>query len=83
MPQGAADAVKALAAHGLRADGEMRALAPALAPAVRPAFVRAFTAASTLRAAARHPLAVTAPGPLASQWRLWRAARRLSKARPS
>jgi len=72
-------AVTAIAAHGEAADRAFRAAAGGADPAVRPALLTAFTARRALAAARKHPEAPREPGPLATQWTLWRAARSLRK----
>lgn len=81
MPEGADAALAALAAHTIEADAHMRQLAPAIDASVRAAFVRAFAAAPVLANAARSPHSVARPGPLKTQWHIWRAARTLRSLR--
>jgi len=78
-PEGLGRAVTLMAAHGAEADEATRTAAAGVAPAARPALLPAFTAQPVLRSAAARPLSPRAPGPLATQWRLWRAARVLSR----
>jgi phytoene synthase len=75
----AADAVRAVVAHGRRADDAFRAALPAVAAPARPALLPGFTARAVLDAADRAPLGPRLPSPFAVQWRLWRAARRLRR----
>ncbi|MEM0906604.1 MAG: squalene/phytoene synthase family protein [Pseudomonadota bacterium] len=71
------EAIGQLVAHGLRADAALQEALRAVPGDLAGALLPALSAGDTLRAAAARPLSPRLPGPLATQWRLWRAARRL------
>ncbi|MEM8853919.1 MAG: squalene/phytoene synthase family protein [Pseudomonadota bacterium] len=79
MTPAAVEAVRALAQHGLTADDRMRALIAEVPESARAALLPAFLARAPLEAAVRQPQNVASPGPIRTQWTLWRAAQRLAR----
>lgn len=77
LPDEAAAAVAATAAHGMRAEDELRRLLPAVHAAVRAAFLPALVARGRLAAAARRPLDPRPPADWREQFALWSGARRM------
>ncbi|GAB5376940.1 MAG: phytoene/squalene synthase family protein [Acuticoccus sp.] len=78
-PAGFADALRALARHGLAADERMTAELASVDTEARGALLPALWARPILEAGLKRPLDVRAPGPLRAQWRIWRNARSLAK----
>lgn len=79
LPDGAATAVRAVAAHGAAADTAFRAALPTVAAPVRAALLPAMAARRALRAAARAPLEAGRPAAWRVQLDLWRGARRMRR----
>lgn len=78
-PAALADALRAIARHGLAADARMTAELSSVDTEARGALLPALWARPILEAALKQPLSARAPGPLRAQWRIWRNARRLAK----